>query len=66
MTEETPNPPQPSQRQPLQEGVDYTIENGQWVFTAAYLLRRGHCCDSGCRNCPYKGPGRDANNPTSS
>ena len=19
-----------------------------------YLLNRGHCCDNGCRNCPYK------------
>jgi hypothetical protein len=24
------------------------------VFTAAYLLRRGECCDHGCRECPYK------------
>jgi hypothetical protein len=26
------------------------------VFTSSYLQRRGYCCDSGCRNCPYKGP----------
>jgi hypothetical protein len=23
------------------------------VFTASYLRRRGYCCDSGCRHCPY-------------
>ena len=23
------------------------------VFTAAYLLARGTCCDTGCRHCPY-------------
>jgi hypothetical protein len=29
-------------------------ETGYEVFTAAYLLRRGICCDSGCRHCPFK------------
>jgi hypothetical protein len=37
----------------LVEGVDYTMENGFMVFTAFYLLKRGYCCESGCRNCPY-------------
>ncbi|MGD0730936.1 MAG: DUF5522 domain-containing protein [Terracidiphilus sp.] len=23
------------------------------VFTAAYHLKRGSCCGSGCRHCPY-------------
>ena len=32
---------------------DYIVENGAMVFTASYLKRRGYCCDSGCRNCPY-------------
>ncbi len=27
---------------------------GLFVFTAAFLLRRGNCCDSGCRHCPYE------------
>lgn len=31
----------------------YYMENGLIVFTAAYLLKRGHCCKSGCRHCPY-------------
>jgi Family of unknown function (DUF5522) len=26
---------------------------GFFVFTSAYLLARGECCDSGCRHCPY-------------
>jgi len=34
-------------------GEDYYVENGNWVFTAKYLLRRGYCCRSGCRHCPY-------------
>ncbi len=32
---------------------DYYIENGFMVFTGSYLTRRGYCCDSGCRHCPY-------------
>lgn len=37
----------------LQEGRDYYLENGLLVFTAAFLLKRGYCCESGCRHCPY-------------
>ncbi len=37
----------------MNENVDYTIENGLLVFTRDYLKRRGSCCGSGCRNCPY-------------
>jgi len=37
----------------LIEGVDYYWENGYMVFTAIYLKRRGFCCRSGCRHCPY-------------
>src|SRR5437588_417705 len=36
------------------EGVDYYVENGRWVFTAAFHLKRGFCCGSGCRHCPYR------------
>jgi hypothetical protein len=28
-------------------------DTGLFVFTAAYHLARGTCCDSGCRHCPY-------------
>ena len=34
-------------------GRDFYIENGRWVFTAHFLRRRGYCCQSGCRHCPY-------------
>lgn len=37
----------------LVEGEDYYLENGLMIFTHAYHLKRGYCCDSGCRNCPY-------------
>ncbi|HMC29495.1 MAG TPA: DUF5522 domain-containing protein [Candidatus Angelobacter sp.] len=37
----------------LVEGEDYYLENGNWVFTAKFLLQRGYCCRSGCRHCPY-------------
>ncbi|AXI01705.1 cysteine-rich CWC family protein [Aquirhabdus parva] len=39
--------------QPLIEGLDYTIENGNWVLSRWYLLKRGDCCGNSCRNCPY-------------
>jgi iron complex transport system substrate-binding protein len=35
------------------EGRDYYTEDGRMVFTASYLERRGYCCGSGCRHCPY-------------
>ena len=37
----------------LKEGADFYWENGLKVLTADYLLRRGYCCESGCRHCPY-------------
>lgn len=37
----------------LVEGLDYYMENGFLVFTAIYLRKRGYCCRSGCRHCPY-------------
>ncbi|MDX1666479.1 MAG: DUF5522 domain-containing protein [Saprospiraceae bacterium] len=37
----------------LEEGLDYYLENGKYVFTRHFLLRRGYCCESGCRHCPY-------------
>jgi hypothetical protein len=32
---------------------EYYLENGLMVFTERYHLRRGKCCGSGCRHCPY-------------
>lgn len=38
----------------LVEGVDYYVDpEGLWVFTGAFLKRRGFCCHQGCRHCPY-------------
>jgi iron complex transport system substrate-binding protein len=37
----------------LKEGKDYNVAGSAMVFTSSYLKRRGYCCDSGCRNCPY-------------
>lgn len=33
---------------------DFYFDGGLMVFTAEYHLRRGYCCDNGCRHCPYK------------
>ncbi|MBE2255614.1 MAG: hypothetical protein IAE65_05385 [Ignavibacteria bacterium] len=37
----------------LKVGEDYYYENGFIVFTEDYHLKRGYCCKSGCRHCPY-------------
>ncbi len=41
----------PKEEHPL---PDFYIENGLYVFTEAYHLKRGHCCTNGCRHCPWK------------
>jgi Family of unknown function (DUF5522)/Cysteine-rich CWC len=33
---------------------DFYFAGGLMVFTAAHHLRRGYCCDQGCRHCPYQ------------
>jgi Family of unknown function (DUF5522) len=45
----------------LELNIDYYIENGRYVFTADYLKKRGHCCGSRCRHCPYKPKHRRGN-----
>lgn len=37
----------------LVEGEDFYREGEFIVFTEAYLRKRGYCCESGCRHCPY-------------
>ncbi|MCB0503974.1 MAG: hypothetical protein KDC58_00590 [Cyclobacteriaceae bacterium] len=38
----------------LKEGRDYYVnENRLFVFTREYLLKRGYCCENGCKHCPY-------------
>ncbi|MBR9845461.1 MAG: urocanate hydratase [Algicola sp.] len=38
---------------PLEEGDYYITPEGYRCFTEQYLLKRGYCCESGCRHCPY-------------
>jgi len=33
---------------------DFYFEGPYMVFTAAYHLKRGFCCNSNCRHCPYR------------
>jgi hypothetical protein len=33
---------------------DFYYEGPYLVFTAVYHLKRGYCCNSDCRHCPYK------------
>ncbi|WP_354578249.1 DUF5522 domain-containing protein [Hymenobacter sp. UYP22] len=40
--------------QPLQPGDFYYTPEGYMVFTEQYHRRRGSCCGSGCRHCPWK------------
>ena len=35
------------------EGEDFYWDGPYMVFTASYHLKRGYCCNSGCRHCPY-------------
>jgi hypothetical protein len=39
--------------QALLETEDYYFEGPNRVFTAAFHQKRGSCCGSGCRHCPY-------------
>ena len=38
---------------PLEDGDFYYTPEGYRCFTEQYLLKRGYCCESGCRHCPY-------------
>jgi hypothetical protein len=35
------------------EGEDFYWEGPYMVFTEAWHLKRGYCCGSNCRHCPY-------------
>ncbi len=38
----------------LKEGEDfYYTPEGYKCFTEKYHIKRGYCCKSGCRHCPY-------------
>jgi hypothetical protein len=38
---------------PVPEPGEFYYDGPFVVFTEAYHLRRGWCCESGCRHCPY-------------
>lgn len=37
----------------LVEDIDYYIENGNYVFSKWFHLKRGSCCGNKCRHCAY-------------
>jgi len=41
------------EKAPRLDPEDYYMEGPYMVFTAAYHLKRGYCCGSRCRLCPY-------------
>jgi Family of unknown function (DUF5522) len=51
---------EPTAKQKMEPGgeelraEDFYYEGSYLVFTAAYHLKRGYCCNSDCRHCPYK------------
>jgi hypothetical protein len=32
---------------------DFYIENGKYVFTREFHLKRGYCCGNFCRHCAF-------------
>lgn len=37
----------------LTEDEYYLSKEGFIIFTEAYHLKRGYCCKSGCKHCPF-------------
>jgi hypothetical protein len=44
--------------QPAPATGDFYLEGSLVVFTGQFHLRRGYCCESGCRHCPFDTPPR--------
>jgi hypothetical protein len=44
--------PEPSDP-PVKDDEDYYFDGPYLVFTEAYHRKRGFCCQSACRHCPY-------------
>lgn len=42
-----------SRRSKLEPDEYYFNPEGYIVFTEKYLLKRGYCCQNGCKHCPY-------------
>ena len=53
MKEEGKGLSDPIERLKLEPGDFYRTAEGYLVFTEQYHLKRGYCCQSGCRHCPY-------------
>jgi hypothetical protein len=53
--QEPPEPPAPPRAEiaPPLTPEDFYYEGSNLVFTAAYHRKRGFCCNSGCRHCPF-------------
>ncbi|HEV2709367.1 MAG TPA: DUF5522 domain-containing protein [Edaphobacter sp.] len=56
-----PDPPKPDELSSPDDTAmtalvpeDFYWEGPYLVFTATYLLKRGYCCNSNCRHCPYR------------
>jgi Family of unknown function (DUF5522) len=58
--DEKQTPPEPS---PALEPEDFYFEGPYLVFTAAYHRKRGYCCGSNCRHCPYRGTEDETSGP---
>lgn len=60
----TPDPDPPSENM---DDEDCYFDGPYLVFTEAYHRKRGYCCESGCRHCPYgfgkNAPAAEAENP---
>ena len=53
----TTPPPEEVSSPPALTEEDFYYEGPYLVFTAAYHLKRGYCCNSDCRHCPYRETG---------
>ncbi|MBK7427175.1 MAG: hypothetical protein IPI60_09155 [Saprospiraceae bacterium] len=55
-TENRDNSPEKKTEKPIPDHrpEDYYIENGLLVFTSTFHLKRGYCCGSKCRHCPFE------------
>ncbi|MCC6400484.1 MAG: hypothetical protein IT227_06950 [Flavobacteriales bacterium] len=55
MDDSSPQPERSArlERLGLEPGDYYFTEEGYLVFTEQYHRKRGYCCQSGCRHCPY-------------
>jgi hypothetical protein len=46
---------------PKLQAEDFYWEDGKMVMTEHYHNKRGYCCGSGCRHCPYTSTSQKTN-----